>query len=123
MTIAGENGGSTADPTLGQLQRILDSDDFDASDRNRRFLRYVVEEMLAGRGERIKAYTIATSVFDRDESFDPQSDPIVRIEASRLRRSLDRYYLIAGRADLIRISIPKGSYVPSVERVEGDLTP
>jgi adenylate cyclase len=120
MTIAGENGGSKADPTLGQLQRILDSKEFDASDRNRRFLRYVVEEMLAGRGDRIKAYSIATSVLDRDESFDPQSDPIVRIEASRLRRSLDRYYLTAGRADLIRISIPKGSYVPSVERMEGE---
>jgi adenylate cyclase len=120
MTIAGENGGSTADPTLGQLQRILDSKEFDASDRNRRFLRYVVEEMLAGRGERIKAYSIATSVLDRDDSFDPQSDPIVRIEASRLRRSLDRYYLTAGRADSIRISIPKGSYVPSVEQGEDE---
>ncbi|WP_119302022.1 tetratricopeptide repeat protein [Dongia deserti] len=100
---------------LEQLQRIIDSKDFDASERNRRFLRYVVEEMLAGRGERIKAYNIATSVFGRDESFDPQSDPIVRIEASRLRRSLDRYYLTAGRDDVIRITIPKGSYAPSVE--------
>src|SRR5690348_11945259 len=103
MIIAGENGGSLADPTFGQVRRILDSKEFYASDRDPRFLRYLVEEMLAGRGDRIKAYSIATSAFDRDESFDPQSDPIVRLEASRLCRSLDRYYLTAGRA------IPSGS--------------
>lgn len=62
-------GGSMAvAPVLGQLQRILDSKEFDASDRNRRFLRYVVEEMVAGRSQRVKAYSIATSVFGRNES-------------------------------------------------------
>jgi adenylate cyclase len=120
MTIVGENGSPLADPILGELQRILGSKEFDASDRNRRFLRYVVEEMLAGRGDRIKAYAIATSVLERDADFDPQSDPIVRIEASRLRRSLDRYYLTAGRSDPIRISIPKGSYVPDIAQIERD---
>ena len=85
--------------------------------RNRAFLRFIVEETLAGRGDRIKAYTIATSVLGRDEAFDPQSDPIVRIEASRLRRSLERYYLIAGQDDPIRIDIPKGGYVPSFQRL------
>ena len=109
-------------PVLGQLQRILDSKKFGASDRNRRFLRFVVEEMLAGRGDRIKAYSIATTVFERDDSFDPQSDPIVRIEASRLRRSLDRYYWTAGRTDPILITIPKGAYVPSVELVTDALS-
>lgn len=111
------DAGLDASQVLEQLQRILNSKDFDASERNRRFLRYVVEEMLAGRGDRIKAYSIATAVFERDESFDPQSDPIVRIEASRLRRSLDRYYLTAGRDDPVRITVPKGSYVPIVEQV------
>ena len=96
-----------------QLQRIVGCHEFDASERNRRFLQYVVEETLAGRTERIKAYSIATSVFGREASFDPQTDPIIRIEASRLRRSLERYYLTAGRRDPIRIEIPKGSYVPT----------
>jgi TolB-like protein/Tfp pilus assembly protein PilF len=96
-----------------QLHRILSCSDFDASDRNRRFLDYVVEETLAGRTQHIKAYSIATLVFGRDTSFDPQSDPIIRIEASRLRRSLERYYLTAGRHDSIRIDIPKGSYIPT----------
>ena len=79
------------------LERVLASADFDASERNRRFLRHVIEETLAGRAERIKAYNIATTVFGRDDRFDPQLDSIVRIEAGRLRRSLERYYLTSGR--------------------------
>jgi hypothetical protein len=90
------------------LDRVLASANFDASDRNRQFLRYIVEETLAGRQDRIKAYAIATAVFGRHASFDPQTDPIVRIEARRLRRSLERYYLIAGEGEPITISIPKG---------------
>jgi len=70
------------------------------------FLLFVVEETLAGRSDRMKAYTIGTSVLQRDEAFDPQSDPIVRIEASRLRRSLEHYYLLA-KDDPIRIVIPR----------------
>jgi adenylate cyclase len=99
-----------------QLGHILASRAFDASRRNRAFLRFIVEETLAGHADRIKAYTIATSVLGRDEAFDPQSDPIVRIEASRLRRSLERYYLLAGQDDPIRIDIPKWGYVPSFQR-------
>ena len=95
-----------------QLQRILSSDGFVASARNRRFLEYVVEETLAGRADRIKAYSIATSVFGRGPDFNPDLDSIVRIEAGRLRRSIDHYYLTAGGADALRISIPKGSYAP-----------
>ncbi|AWJ86816.1 hypothetical protein TSH58p_25605 (plasmid) [Azospirillum sp. TSH58] len=94
----------------------MTSDHFDASDRNRRFLRYVVEECLEGRAQQIKAYCIAVSVFNREPSFDPQSDPIVRLEAGRLRRSLDHYYLTAGRNDPIRIVVPKGGYAPRFER-------
>ena len=98
-----------------QLDRVLSSDHFDASERNRRFLRYVVEECLAGRSQQIKAYCIAVSVFNREPSFDPQSDPIVRLEAGRLRRSLEHYYLTAGRNDPIRIVVPKGGYAPRFE--------
>lgn len=98
-----------------QLDRVLSSDHFDASERNRRFLRYVVDECLAGRSQQIKAYCIAVSVFNREPSFDPQSDPIVRLEAGRLRRSLEHYYLTAGRSDPIRIVVPKGGYAPRFE--------
>lgn len=98
---------------LQQLERILASREFIGSSRTHRFLRYVVEETLAGRGHRIKAYSVAVAAFERDESFDPQSDPIVRIEAGRVRRSLERYYLVAGAADPVRIDIPRGTYVPT----------
>jgi adenylate cyclase len=98
-----------------ELQRILTSPQFEASDRNRRFLAYVVEETLAGRGERIKAYNIATTVFGRDDNFDPQLDPVVRMEARRLRRSLERFYLVEGEGSAVRIAMPKGSYMPKFQ--------
>lgn len=94
-----------------QVARILSSADFQATDRERRFLSYVVDETLAGRSSLIKAYSIAVEVFDRDTSFDPQADPIVRVAAGHLRRALERYYLTAGLDDPILISIPKGGYV------------
>jgi adenylate cyclase len=91
---------------------MLASEDFDASERNRKFLTYVVEETLAGRADRIKAYSVATSAFGRGDDFDPQLDPVVRIEALSLRRAIERYYLLSGAGDPVRILIPKGSYVP-----------
>lgn len=97
-----------------ELQRILASKHFDASERNRRFLEYVVEEALSGRAERIKGYNIATLVFGRDSSFDPQLDPVVRMEARRLRRSLERFYLAEGTVGPLRIAMPKGGYVPKL---------
>jgi adenylate cyclase len=100
---------------LSEVERIHASNAFDASERNRAFLRYVVEETLAGRAEYIKGYTVARDVFHRDSDFDPQLDPVVRIEASRLRRSLERYYLTAGKCDRIRVELPKGGYIPRFE--------
>jgi TolB-like protein len=105
----------TADEVRLELDRILSSPQFDASERNRRFLDYVVEETLSDRGDRIKAYTIATLVFGRDESFDPALDPVVRMEARRLRRSLERFYLVEGDPGPVRITLPKGGYVPKFQ--------
>ncbi|MBB2753297.1 UNVERIFIED_ORG: TolB-like protein [Rhizobium aethiopicum] len=95
-----------------QLDRIIASPEFPRVGRSAAFLTYVTEEALAGRAERIKGYTIAVEVFKRSEAF-KQDDPVVRIEAGRLRRVLERYYLIAGQHDPIRIDIPKGGYAPS----------
>jgi TolB-like protein/tetratricopeptide (TPR) repeat protein len=105
----------SADDVRGELARILASPNFQTSERRRAFLRYIVEETLAGRGDRLKGYSIAVSVFGRDETFDYQADPVVRLEARRLRRDLDSYYVNAGSHDHVRISIPKGSYVPHFE--------
>lgn len=103
-------------PTEGEvraeLERILASSCFQASEKRRRFLRFVVEETLAGRANRLKGYTIAVAVFERAEDFDPQIDPVVRLEARRLRRDLDGYYAADGRDNPLHISIPKGQYAP-----------
>jgi adenylate cyclase len=95
-----------------QLERILTSPDFDATRRSRDFLCFVVEETLSGRGEDLTQVAIALEVFGRKDNFDPLLDPIVRIQAGRLRRSLERYYLLAGRQDPVRIELPKGGYLP-----------
>jgi adenylate cyclase len=95
-----------------QLQRILADPEFPGVGRVASFLRYVVEETLEGRGGRIKGYAIAVEVFGRRDTFS-QDDPVVRIEAGRLRRALEHYYLLGGKNDPVRIDVPKGGYVPT----------
>ena len=97
-----------------QLVRILNSGPFHQSQRRQRFLEYLVNETLAGRGERLKAYNVALAVFDRPETFDPVTDPLVRIEAARLREKLREYYEADGQSDPIRIELPKGTYTPHI---------
>ncbi len=109
--IRNEDSGPSDEEVRQELSTLLGRAEFHASERNRRFLSYIVEETLQGRADRIKAYSIAIATFDRSDDFDPLTDPIVRIEASRLRRSLEHYYLTAGKSDHIRIDMPKGSYV------------
>ena len=75
-------------------------------------MRFIVEETLAGRQEGLTQAAIAMRVFGRRKDFDPTIDPIVRIQAGRLRRSLERYYLLTGVDDPLRIELPRGSYVP-----------
>lgn len=106
----------SADDVRAELDRLVVSPEFDVPARAKKFLRYIVEETLAGRADRIKAYTVGIEVFERDPGFDAQNDPVVRIEAGRLRRALERYYLIAGLSDPVVISIPKGGYVPLFEQ-------
>ena len=98
-----------------QLERILSSEIFKQSQRRRRFLAYIVGEALAGRAERLKGYTIALDVFDRPSSFDPLVNPIVRMEAGRLRDKLRDYYELIGRFDPIVVELPRGAYEPKIE--------
>ncbi len=111
--------GPTAEEIGRQLERILSSNEFHAPKRGRSFLAFVVNETLAGRSEFLKAFTIANVVFGRDASFDPQNDPVVRIEAGRIRRALERYYLVAGTDDEVVLTVPKGGYVPRFEYAHG----
>lgn len=101
------------------LDRLLSSEHFRASERNKRFLKFVVEETVAGRAARIKAFTVAVDVFGRDANFDASVDPIVRIAAGHLRRAIDEYYTTHGRDDPVRISLPLGTYVPTFTIREG----
>ncbi len=103
-----------------ELEKILGSRTFRSAQSQSRFLRYAVEETIAGRGHMVKEYVIGSEVFGRGESFDPRLDPIVRTEARKLRARLDKYY--EGEApgaveDPVRIEFHKGSYVPTFSRV------
>ena len=109
-------GEFAADEVRRQLQRILASREFVASERNRRFLRHIVECTL--RGETARGYQIGTLVFGRPKTFNPTGDPIVRIEAGKLRRDLETYYLKSGKQDPIRITVPRGGYRTAFTRNE-----
>ena len=100
-------------PIRAQLKRILASPEFASSDRMRRFLQLAVSETIAGRADELKEYRFGVEVFDRPESFNPGTDPIVRVEARRLRTKLAKYYEADGRDDDTIIELPKGGYVPS----------
>ncbi|WP_215426487.1 transmembrane adenylate cyclase [Agarivorans albus] len=107
-----------------QLERIVESSVFEQSPKMKELLSYLVDQTLQGNGDRLKQFTIAIEIFDRDADFDHQSDPIVRIQAGRVRRSLDTYYFTEGANDALYISVPKGRYVPSFKlRSEQDLNP
>ena len=104
------------------LSRIEHSASFARADRLRAFLRFVVERTLEGQLDTIKEYTIATEVCGRDPTFDPKADPIVRVDANRLRARLDAYYRLEGREDRVRIQLRKGTYVPAFTLSESSNT-
>lgn len=112
---AGPSGSSPPPPAhevQAALERILASRSFSQAARASNLLRFVVEQTLAGHGDRLKGYVLATTVFGRPADFDAQADPLVRVEAGRLRRRLAGYYATEGRSDAIRISLPRGRYTP-----------
>lgn len=101
-----------------QLARILGSAEFRSSDRLSQFLEFTVEQTLGGHSGELKEYVVGREVFSRKESFDPRMDPIVRVEAGRLRLRLREYYKTEGQRDEVAIELPKGGYVPVFRRVE-----
>lgn len=104
------------DDVRAALDRVIASPPFRTTPQLVSFLRFVVETALAGQEKSIKSYTIGVEALGRSESFDPQSDPIVRVEARRLRRALDAYYSGPGAEDPVAIQLPRGSYVPQFRR-------
>ena len=105
-----------------QLERILTSPPLESSPSLCRFLKYVVEETLAGRIGSLKEYSLGVVAFERGDEFDPRMDPIVRVQARNLRVRLGQYYAGAGANDPILIDLPKRTYVP-VFRTRAEETP
>jgi hypothetical protein len=101
-----------AERVHAQLDRILASVAFAEAERASRVLRFVVTCALDGRADQIKESVIGVEVLGRSPSFDPKTDPIVRVEAGRLRARLNSYYLNEGNGDTVQIAMPKGGYVP-----------
>jgi hypothetical protein len=95
-----------------QLESILASAELGSAPSLQRFLRHVVEETLAGRGDSLKEYSIGSVVFCRGEDFNPKIDPIVRVQARNVRARLEQYYAGPGARDPVIIELPKGTYVP-----------
>src|SRR5438552_8151862 len=94
------------------LEKVLLSSTLNRSKKLCQFLRFTVGEVLQGHGSELKEYAIAVSVFRRAREFDPGADPIVRVQARRLRAKLERYYQTEGLDESIRIEYPVGSYSP-----------
>ena len=102
-----------------QLERVLTSEVFSRSQQLRRFLAFIVEQQLTGHGHSIKESVLAHELYGKGTDFDGGTDPVVRVDARRLRDKLREYY--DGRSDPVVISLPKGSYVPAL-RIEFRLT-
>ncbi|MEO4001389.1 hypothetical protein [Mesorhizobium sp. CAU 1732] len=109
-----------AEQVRDALGRVLSSETFARSERARALLTYIVDQDLAGHADRLKGFSIAVDVFGKAETFDPATDTVVRVQAGRLRDLLDQHYAGAGARDPLRISIPRGSYVPDYHACEGD---
>ena len=93
-----------------ELERVLASKGFASAGRLSRLLRYVVDKTLAGEADQLKEYAVGIEVFDRDNTYDPRLDSIVRVEAGRLRSRLDEYYNGEGAGAPLRITLPRGGY-------------
>jgi hypothetical protein len=105
------------------LSRVLSSKYFANAPKKQKFLRLICDFYLNGRAGELNEYLIGREVFDRDEGYNPASDPIVRVGAHDVRKKLDLYYKGDGANDVIRLDIPIGSYEPIFIRIHKDPAP
>lgn len=99
-----------------ELRRVLESKSFAGAPKKTRFLEFVSEQTFLGNGDKLNEYLIGVEVYDRGSDFNPQKDPIVRVQAHEIRRLLKKYYEEDGKDSLIRIDLPSGHYVPVFSR-------
>jgi hypothetical protein len=106
-----------------ELNAVLQSKEFSRSPALARLLKYLCEKAFQGKTHEIKEFSIATEVYGKDQSFGEKRDSLVRVEVSRLRRRLQRYYETEGAAHAIRIVIKAGAYRPEFERITDSADP
>ena len=95
-----------------ELRRVLESKTFASSPKKTKFLEFVAEQTLLGNGDKLNEYLIGLEVYERGTDFNPQKDPIVRVQAHEIRRLLKKYYEENGNGGPVRIDLPPGHYVP-----------
>jgi hypothetical protein len=105
------------DAERAELQAVLQSHLFVRSPTLTHLLSYLCEKTFSGESAQIKEYSVGLDVFDRRDSFDQDTDSIVRVQANRLRKRLSEYYASEGAAHPIRITIPVGQYIPVFHKV------
>src|SRR5262245_13226056 len=110
-------------PIREQIERIVSSAAFYPSDRLKHFITFVAGEALKGKADALKEYAIGVHVFGRETAFDPRTDPVVRVQARRLRARLEKYYREEGQHDEIVVDLPKGGYAPVFRKRDVPATP
>src|SRR5262245_15138334 len=116
------SGGLPARAVRNQLEKILASEIFSRSERLSAFLRFVVEQALAGKGETLKEQVLAAELYSKRPSSSTDDDPVVRVDARRLRDKLREFYAESDHEPVI-ISLPKGSYTPVFDRNPAAIPP
>jgi len=100
------------DPRWQLAQRIVASKSFAKSPFLTSFLLYVCDRELRGRAREITEHQIGTEAFGRPANYNPGDDNIVRNYARLLRKRLEEYFNTEGKDERLRVSIPRGRYVP-----------
>lgn len=127
-TVTASNGGGLSPEQRqradAELTRVLDSEAFHSSKRCREFLQFIVGRKLQGRDDLLKERTIGVELFGRSPDYEPNSDAIVRVRATEVRKRLAQHYDHAGSLSTVRIELPPGSYIPEFrwEPVESPVT-
>jgi hypothetical protein len=116
MTIAGTEP-VELEAKRAELDVVLHSEHFTRAPMLAQLLSYLCERLFAGQASQIKEYSVGVEVFRRGESFDQNTDSIVRVEANRLRKRLAAYYAGDGASHQLQITIPLGQYVPEFKAV------
>ena len=112
MTATAMSACPSHDEVKQALERLLASRRFARAERHARFLRFVVEETMNGNGHQLKESLLGAEVFGRAPGYDPRVDPVVRVEATKLRGRLEEYYRLDAAEEQVVIDFPRGGYVP-----------